>query len=369
MTLATALVSANAAHARLAEEAVAAALDKAGLARANAVLLFLTPEFARCAQAAVTAAAHAAQCLQVAGGIAPGVLTEQGWVLDRPAAAALVFGDPFSLAPCAHADAPLLGLADALPPADWLAMAPRFGGVLGSGFADPSTRGGPALWQQGRPAAPHASLSLGGAEFAVGLSTGLRVLGKAQRITRASGFDLETLDGCPAAQSLRDALPPDLRDAPARHAHHLAAILHDAEPAPDDPRHGRGDRIAAVIDAASEHTVTLAERVRGGQYLAWATRQPAAAEAEMRAAVARLEVAAPACALMFSCIGRGPFFYGGEDRDLAALRARFPGLPILGAYGTGQLALAEDPPGGAGLGGSRLYHNAVVAALVGRGRR
>ena len=114
MTLATALVSANAAHARLAEEAVAAALDKAGLARANAVLLFLTPEFARCAQAAVTAAAHAAQCLQVAGGIAPGVLTEQGWVLDRPAAAALVFGDPFSLAPCAHADAPLLGLADAL---------------------------------------------------------------------------------------------------------------------------------------------------------------------------------------------------------------------------------------------------------------
>lgn len=364
MTLATALVSANAPHPRLAEEAVATALAKAGLVRANAVLLFLTPEFSRCAQAAVTAAAHGAQCMQVAGGIAPGVLTESGWVLDRPAAAALVFGEPLSLAPCAHADTPLLGFADALSPADWMASAPRFGSMLGGGFADASTRGGPALWQHGRlSATPHCSLSLADAEIDVGLSDGLRMLGQARRITRASGFELEMLDERPAARSLMDVLPPDMRDVPTRHLHHLSAILFDAEPT-GDPRIGRGNRVVAVIDATAEHTVTVAERVRCGQYLAWATRQPAPAEAEMRATVARLEVEAPVCALMFSCIGRGPFFYGGEDRDLVVLRERFPDLPILGAYGTGQLSPAESPEHSA----TRMHHNAVVTALVGSAR-
>ena len=41
---------------------------------------------------------------------------------------------------------------------------------------------------------------------------------------------------------------------------------------------------------------------------------------------------------MFSCIGRGPYFYGGDDRDLALLCRRFPGLPVLGTYSTGQIA-------------------------------
>ena len=80
------------------------------------------------------------------------------------------------------------------------------------------------------------------------------------------------------------------------------------------------------------------EHASPGQYLAWAIRQPLSAEADMRQAADKLKVALPACALMFSCIGRGPFFYGGEDRDLNILRERFPKLPILGTYGTGQIA-------------------------------
>jgi hypothetical protein len=46
----------------------------------------------------------------------------------------------------------------------------------------------------------------------------------------------------------------------------------------------------------------------------------------------------PDFALMFSCIGRGPLFYGNDDRDLLAFRERFPGVPLLGAYGSGQIA-------------------------------
>lgn len=93
MTVATALVSGNDPLPQIAEDAIRQALAKAGLTHANGVLLFLTPEFARHAQHTITAAARAAQCsTQVAGGIAAGVFTESGWVVDRPAAAVMVFG-------------------------------------------------------------------------------------------------------------------------------------------------------------------------------------------------------------------------------------------------------------------------------------
>ena len=63
---------------------------------------------------------------------------------------------------------------------------------------------------------------------------------------------------------------------------------------------------------------------------------------------------------MFSCIGRGPYFYGGDDRDLAALRQRYPGLPILGSYGTGQIA----PAGCGTYASNRPLQNAVLTALI-----
>ena len=294
MTIATALVTANTPDPQLAEEAVATALVASGIAHASAVLLFLTPEFARHAQAAVTAAARRAQCMQVTGGIAAGVFTESGWALDRPAAAVLVLGEGFSLKPCEHADSPLLGLARASPPSDWLAATPRFGAVFGDSFSANAAPETPSLWQQGRlSSAPCFSLQLSSAEMDIGLSTGLKLLGKPQRIEQGTGFEVETLGNQPATRHLIRALPPEMREAPARHLHHLSAILFDTLPVP-----GQTGRAVAVIDATNSQTVTIAERVHRGQYLAWAIRQPLAAEAEMRDTVAGLTVAKPDFALI-----------------------------------------------------------------------
>lgn len=356
MTAATALVTANTPSAELAEEAVAEALAKAGLTQARAILLFLTPEFSRQAQAAITAAARRAQCLQVAGSIANGVLTEQGWTLDRPAAAALVLGGGCTLTPREHADTPLLGLASATPSADWLAVAPRFGALFDNSFSGNATAS--SLWQQGRlSATPHGSLHLSCSEIDIGISTGLKPLGEAQRIGKSAGFELEMLSHQPAARSLLRVLPPEMREAPERHLHHFSALLFDAP-----PQAGDAGRAVAIIDITSSDAVTLGERIQPDQYLAWAIRQPLAAEADMRDSVSRLAVTQPSFALMFSCIGRGPFFYGGEDRDLMILRERFPGLPILGAYGSGQLA----PRISAGKNATQTLHNAVVTALIGQ---
>ena len=50
----------------------------------------------------------------------------------------------------------------------------------------------------------------------------------------------------------------------------------------------------------------------------------------------------PAFALMFSCLGRGPTFYGGADRDIDTLRAKCPDMPFIGFYGNGEIAPMYD---------------------------
>jgi len=361
MPLATALVTGNDPLPQLAEEAVAQALEKAGLTQASGVLLFLTPEFARQARQAVTAAARAAQCLQLAGGIASGVLTESGWALDRPAAAVMVFGEEITLVPPVTDAACLFSYSGGTFPPDWSATGQRFGGTFSGSFAGSAIAADPVVWQQGRPSDTNrCEARIVGAKLAFGVSRGLYPLGRPHRVERCNGFDLEALGGMSARHSLLHELPPELRTCPDLQPHHLTALLPEDDESPERALAEGRYRPIAIIAANADNSLTLAERIDPGQTLAWAVRQPVAAEADMQAAVDRLaqDMPSPAGALMFSCIGRGPYFYGGEDRDLETLRHRFPDLPILGAYGTGQIAPA-------GPARSQHLQNAVVTALIG----
>lgn len=359
MTVATALVSGNDPLPQIAEEAVHLALTKAGLTHANGVLLFLTPEFARHAQPTVTAAARAAQCIQVAGGIASGVFTETDWVVDRPTAAVMVFGGGLSLGHPEAGEHPVLSYAGGRLPPDWSVSGTRFGGSFAGsvGFTEA------VVWQQSRLAEHQCcSVQLLGANVHVGVSSGLQFLGEPQAVERSNGYDLERLGGQTALKSLSRILPLELRQNTAQHLHHLSAVLLDgAADATNALAEGRY-RPIAIIAANADNSLTLTEHVAPGQFLAWAIRQPLTAEADMRQTIDRLAgtAAKPACALMFSCIGRGPYFYGGEDRDRDILCERFPGLPLLGTYGTGQIA--PTTAGAQGL--NRQLQNAVVTALV-----
>ena len=363
MTVATALVSGNDPLPQIAEAAVEQALAGAGLTQANGILLFLTPEFARHAQQTVTAAARAAQCTQVAGAIVSGVFNETGWAVDRPAVAVMVFGGGLSLTHSVSGDAPILSYSGATFPPEWGESGTRFGGSFGGGAAYMEA----VVWQQSRLTTPQrCSVQILGAQVDIAASSGLQLLGEAQAVDSSNGYDLERLGGQAALKSLNRVLPSTLRQHAAQQLHHLAAVLiegaGDAESALAEGRY----RAVAIIALNPDNSLTLAERVLPGQHLAWAIRQPDSAEADMRQAIKRLgeHVAHPACALVFSCIGRGPYFYGGEDRDLNVLCQRFPGLPVLGSYGTGQIAAS----GGAELH-NRQLQNAVVTALISPSRK
>jgi len=130
----------------LAASAVAAAMEHAGLSHAQAVLLYLSADFARDPQPAITAAARAGNCFQVAGCTAAGVFSDADWVLDAPAAAALVLGEGPTLQAVASAGDPVLTFAapNALD-LHWLKSGgARFGGVSGDASGQGPTPSGPA---------------------------------------------------------------------------------------------------------------------------------------------------------------------------------------------------------------------------------
>ena len=129
--------------------AVHQAMQRAGVSRASAVVLFLTPEYAANPEPALRAAVRESHCLQVIGATGAGILTEQEWVLDSPGAAAMIFTEPLQLRPPTGGDLAdnVTVLSFSTPSglrADWLPPAPGRprGGPRGGPGGGPGPAGG-----------------------------------------------------------------------------------------------------------------------------------------------------------------------------------------------------------------------------------
>jgi small ligand-binding sensory domain FIST len=363
MKAGTGLVQGRLAEPGLAEQAVRAAMTRADLEHPQAVLLYLSADFAHDPQPAVGAATRAAGCLQVAGCTAAGVFTEQDWVLDAPAAAAMVLGEGAGLRPAARevaasTDVTRQVLTLAAPNAldmNWInADGPRFGGVSGdaTGPGPYSVWSGARVRQDGR-----CELELTGATSRIGVSQGVRPISRPAVIDRVDGHDIRGVGGMTALASLVRDLPLSLR-APDRIPTHLlmAGIPYGEQE--NALAEGRFHLLPVIATNPADKSVTIAGQVPPGLDLFWALRQPQAAEQDMGAMLARLSddiPARPGFGLLFPCMGRGPYFYGGKDKDLEVLARRFPGMPFIGFYGNGEIAHLD--------GANRLLQYSVVLAL------
>lgn len=359
MQVATGLATHPTASEELAFQAVSAAMEKAGLSMARSVLLFLTPEFARDPQAALRAAARAASCTQITGCSAAGIFTEEDWVLDAPAAAAMVFGPGVSLEPVHESHDETLLLTLAAPNAihtEWLDKpGRRFGGVSG----DATGQGPFCVWQGGRLAETgRCEVAIKGARGVVGVSQGIRPLSQQPfEITRSNDFDVQTLAGQPALNVLTRELPLALRDGSKLPLHLVMAGITYGDPATAiaEGRFRSTPIIAVDPDLGS---VTLSVRPEPGERLFWAMRQPLSAESDMRLTLETLRQelpGAPDFGLCFPCMGRGPYFYGGVDLDLRLMQRQFPGMPLIGFYGNGEIAPFN--------GSNQLFQYAAVPGL------
>lgn len=366
MRVATGLATGTSAKPELAAQAVKAAMAKANILAPTSVLLFLTSEFAADPQSAIKAAAKAASCTQVIGCSASGIFTDEDWVLDGAAAAAMVFSDNLSLAALeANSDAPLI-LTLAAPNAinsTWLNKpllnkplldkpVARFGGVSG----DATGHGPFSVWQNGKGATQgYCELVIHNAQAAVAASHGLKSISKPQKISKTNGYDVLSIANIHALTSLTTAWQKQQQaDTPLPY-HRLTAMV-----ASKAAQLERGDyHIASIISGNDENaSVTLTKALNEGDCLSWAIRDVDAAQIDIVKTASTLKQqlnSEPEFALLFSCLGRGPYFYDGGDQDLALLKTLFPKLPMIGFYGNGEIAPMQ--------GANELLQYSAVLAL------
>ena len=365
MSVATGLSHGNRPYPEHAADAVRQALDKAELARANGVLLFLTPEYAADPGPALRAAARVSGSMQVVGCTGAGVLTEQEWVLDSPGAAAMVFGREVRLDLNAGGnDDDTLVLSLCTPSglsASWLdSPAPRIGAVSGDVFGQ-----GPfKVWSGSRlNESGYVDTVIRGARSAIIASQGVRALTSPIEVAEVQGFDVMRLGNYPALNVLVQSLPDPVRSQKHLPFHLLMGGITFGDPA-TAIRDGRY-RLNHIVSAnLNDKSITLSHPLHPGERLFWAMRDTLAAERAMGKAIqqARKDLGTrPDFALLFPCMGRGPHFYGNRDRDLDLLKEMLPELPVIGFYGNGEIGPLD--------GSNHLYQYSTVLGLFATGGR
>ena len=322
-----------------AARAITIAMDKAGIRQAESVLLFMTPEYSSDAEAALRLAARTAGCLHISGCIGYGILTEDDWILDSPGIAAMVFGEGRVLAPVTAPDDRAV-LCFCTPQGfdpDWLhAEIPHIGALT----SDPLSQGDYKLWQGSRISSRGSvELGLRNVEAGFAVAQSFRTLTQPRMIDAAHGLDIKTIDNSPAL----DVLLESLRNG---HGHQGELPLHLLLGGvtfghPDNAiSEGRFHLDHIVSTNPENHSITLTSELQPGEHLFLAIRDTHAAEVGMTTAIDAADRkldGAPDFGLLFPCLGRGPQFYGGRDRDLELLAGKHPGMPFIGFYGNGEI--------------------------------
>jgi small ligand-binding sensory domain FIST len=339
MKVATSIIIGIHATSDLAGEAVADAMQKADISIASSVLLLLTSEFAGKPQAAIKDAAKAANCTQVMGCSATGIFTEDDWVLDAPAAAAMVFGDDITLALPNNnpGQQPLLTItAPNAINSSWLNNgSKRYGGVSGDAIGQ-----GPfSVWQNAKgDVSGHVEAFFSGVKIASGVSHGLHILTQPQQIQQTNNFDLIQLNDRAPLSSLTKAWQSHSKNDGPAPLHLVIAIYADSA---EYIRQGKFDQATIISCDEVDGSITMARPLKPGQFLSWCLRDTAVAEADFSVMSQQLATELnnpPDFGLLFSCLGRGPYFYNGIDRDLKVITQMFPHMPLLGFYGNGEIA-------------------------------
>jgi small ligand-binding sensory domain FIST len=244
--------------------------------------------------------------------------------LDSPPAAGdlvILLPDPYAVAPGAL----LSGLAPALGAAR----------VVGAGAVDGQGTP-PAQWAEGEIATGGVAgvVLRAPGPLRIGVTQACRPVTGPQKVTRSDGHWILEIEGRPALsvfrETVRGPLAEDLRRA--------TAFVFVALPEPGDPEAalGRGDyRVRNVAGFSSERgAIAVAEPVRTGETIAFVLREPHGARDDLKRMLAGLAAGGPAeFGVYLDCCARGASLFDVPGLEAAYLHEALGALPLVGALG------------------------------------
>ena len=302
------------------------------------VLLFLTTGYALYPQTAIRAAVKVSGTLNVTGGCALSVFTEQDSSTDKEGAVAMAFSHEAALSPLLSAEqggrTSELCLSLSSPNAGKIAIQSanikQFGAIVSDEFGE-----GPySLWQGGRIVEREYchNVFAGSGQPYLAKCESARPLSPLMQINRSDAHELIELDQRPALDSLNEWLPAQLHNCePDLGLSIVALVAETSDPESIDSGHHQLLHVVS-IDKATKRLM-LSEPIKAGRRMLWAIRDPQYAEQQMRLRLLEAKrnfSGQPGYALMFSNINRGTDFYQDHNRDLRLFAEIFPNTVMVG---------------------------------------
>jgi len=164
--------------------------------------------------------------------------------------------------------------------------------------------------------------------FSTRLTQGCTPLPGRYRVTACEANVIATLDGKPALEVLRSAVPQ------------ISDSLHVGLPVAGSDRGDYLVRNLLAIDPKSG-LIAIGDVVEPGAELMFCRRDPESARGDLRRILGELRAGAapaPRGALYFSCIGRGEHMFGRRGAELGVVREALGDLPLVGFFCNGEIS-------------------------------
>lgn len=355
-----------------ARTAAQAALQKAGRLRAETAVVFASTRYRRHYHEILAEIQKVTGAKNLAGASGSGILTEETEIERQSGIAVMVIdGDELQtasfLVPNLQENNLLAGektariLREASFPAKLLLLladpfsfiSPLFFDgfehthgylpIIGGAAAEEGRESKTYQFEGGRSAFDAAAgLVFGGRfRFETGLTRSCRPFGEPLRVTRSDGQAIYEMDGRPAYDILLESISHIGFEEPRDILKNIFLGLPTRNFQTDfSDNHYLVRHIMGMN--AKKGSLTCTSPVEEGEYITFTYRNPSLAKQDLKLMLEdlreRLSPSQPALGFYFNCCARGEELYGNPGEDAALIREYFPGVPVIGFFGFGEIA-------------------------------
>jgi small ligand-binding sensory domain FIST len=173
-------------------------------------------------------------------------------------------------------------------------------------------------------------------ELVTGMTQGCQPIGPVRRVTAGADNIIAEIDGRPALEIFKQ----DIGELLSRDLKKVGGLIFAALPVPGTDKADYLVRNLLAIDQ-QEGWIAIAGAVEPGDPILFCRRDRGAASADLARMVADVKRRAGGRAkagVYFSCVGRGPGFFGGDGHEMASIQQALGDVPLVGFFGNGEIA-------------------------------